>query len=246
MFSAPSVQASYDCHFNSGFAMPSSRQRSLLICGLLMARLIGSLPVFAEDQADRTWDKRLNGIWVVTSVVLDGEPVEHDVSDCKYAILDGVVVSASPISRTFMSEQPDAKPFGQPAESDEFEGDEPGALFPAPADERGAKPPEPAEPTHTVDMEVSRATVTKKQPYSWIDLETQWEERSEKQWPGIYHIEGDKLTLAFGEKRPTKLESPKVDYGGFTRPSPVSKVITLVRQPRTGPDNRALQKSESD
>jgi hypothetical protein len=93
-----------------------------------------------------------------------------------------------------------------------------------------AKATEPAEQT-IVELTVERAMLKKMDPYPWIDLKVVAGDSGEE-WPGIYHIEGDKLTLAFATTRPTKLASPKVNMNGlFTRPSPISKVITLVRMP---------------
>ena len=82
-----------------------------------------------------------------------------------------------------------------------------------------------------VELTVERATLNKMNPYPWIDLKVVSGDSGEE-WPGIYHIEGDTPSLAFATTRPTKLESPKVNMDGlFTRPSAVSKVITLVREP---------------
>lgn len=203
-------------------------------CMLLFAFLLAALPlsalVRADEPADQTWDPRLNGIWKVTSVVQDGIELEDD-TDCKYAILDGIIVSAYPRSASLIPEPADGdgsrEPLGKPDSKDD------GSLFPPRLSAKPSVPRRAEEPL--VELRVSKATATHKKPYSWIDLESPWEE--EEEWPGIYHIEGDTLTIAFGEVRPTKLESPKVATR-FTRPAPVSKVITLVRQAGTGADDQ--------
>jgi hypothetical protein len=173
----------------------------------------------------------LNGIWKVISLVQDGIPSD-DKSDFKYAILDGVIVTAYPRSASFMPEPAEddgsreREPLGKPVSEDDDSLFAP-RVSPMPSVTSRSKEP-------VVSLSVSKATITRKKPYPWIDLEPEWEEG--ESWPGIYHIEGNTLTLAFGEVRPTTLESPKVDTGGFTRPSPVSMVITLVRKPGTGED----------
>jgi hypothetical protein len=201
------------------------------LCSLLLGfALACPACVVAEELGDQAWDTRLNGIWKVTSVVMDGEPVEDD-TDCKYAICDGVIVSASPGRAQFMPRSGEAVPFGKPQDVPLGLPAAGGSALPfRKVEPPEAKATEPAEQT-IVELTVERAMLKKMDPYPWIDLKVVAGDSGEE-WPGIYHIEGDKLTLAFATTRPTKLASPKVNMNGlFTRPSPISKVITLVRMP---------------
>ncbi len=212
----------------------------VLVCAALMAFLALSPASQADEQADQTWDPRLNGIWKVTSVIQDGIPSE-DKSDFKYAILDGVIVTAYPRGASFMPEpadgdgSPERKPLGK-ADSEDDD-----SLFPPPVSVMPSVPSSSKVPV--VEFFVSKATIKQRKPYSWIDLEPQWEKG--ERWPGIYHIEGNTLTIASGEVRPTKLESPKVKSDGFTPPAPVSMLITLVRKPGTGSDEAVAAQEEA-
>src|SRR5690606_27993984 len=128
----------------------------VLMCAALVALLSFSSTVRA-DEADRAWDPRLNGIWKVTSVVQDGIPSE-DKSDCKYAILDGVIVTASPRSASFMLEPADGdgsldrELVGKP------DNDDDDSLFP-PRVLSKPSVPRPAEGP-VVELFVSKATIS--------------------------------------------------------------------------------------
>lgn len=203
--------------------------RSALLCSFSIGLVVGASSAVAEPISENEWDTRLNGIWKVTSSTQDGELLKDD-TDCKYAICDGVIVSASPsLNHRFMgriepdpSWKPGQLPFGVLKVDD------------SPSKDKEAAPDrvEAADPLEgiIVRLEVDRATVKKETPYPWIDLKTAFEE--DYNWPGIYHIEGDILTLSFGVTRPTTLVSPKVNYDGYTRPIPVTRVVTLVRKPQ--------------
>jgi hypothetical protein len=204
---------------------PRTWLHSLLLGVVLASPAI----VAAEERDDESWDTRLNGIWKVASVVMDGERVKDD-TDCKYAICDGVVVSASPRSARFMPRSGEAHPFGKPQEVPFGQPAGGDSALPS----RNVEPPEvkaeePPEQT-IVELTIERAKLKKMDPYPWIDLKVVSGD-SYEEWPGIYHIEGNQLTLAFATTRPTKLVSPKVNMEGlFTRPSATSRMITLVRE----------------
>ncbi len=178
-------------------------------------------PSMAADDNEKQWDRRLNGVWKVTSYVHDGKSM--DFNERRYVFNDGQLVAAEPINLKTL-ELPKL-PFG------------PHNGGPLPSNAGGQSPPDNNAMDESADckvrLSVYRAKTNAKKPHDWIDLRTKWEEPAEIS-KGLYEINENSLRLVLfrGGNRPKSLSPPTSRY---TRSSDGPIVIRMDRLTKAEP-----------